>query len=380
MIKLNTMFSIILLGVLATGCTDKDKNTDNNDKKEVIDTTNYISSLSGTIDNGLTINNIVCLDINNNNKCDNSEIHSVADQNGDFTLNINADINKNTQLISFNGLDSNTGLNNNTFLSSYIYDIKKTNINYYTTLVNSIMDEKSISSFNSSSDLLSNIIGTTNDKIKETPHNTKYLIIKELMSLLNKYTTDNESYLSLLKTNIKSFNWDLNSFKNNIINVSSLNENDKIVLKELFSDLLINSTHSVENNKIIFSYLLNTIETELKFNIDLNLISLKKDLEKLDVYVTNKNTFKFLSYIGVIKSLDMINYFLNQSSSLFNYNLSSISTMEDFKNEVINDDSLNDNIKQLILSKIALTRNNSSSYNSFVQTNIIYNLDNIEIK
>ena len=128
------LFSSIIAVGLLSGC-----NTTSDDTKEQTQST--VKSISGqtTLSKGL-----VCLDVNNNKVCDESEASAQTDVDGSYTLELDTNVEDGTTLIAKDGYNlilQETNLRRLEFYASYQRSEKSSNINTMTTLIYNKMDE-----------------------------------------------------------------------------------------------------------------------------------------------------------------------------------------------------------------------------------------------
>jgi len=134
----NILLSSILVSIMVSvsGCNNSDKT---NEQLDIQKTDSKIQKISGYVVDGYISNATVCLDINNNNKCDGNEVVSNTDENGFYELDISSITKPEkeiAQVLAFNGFDTiNNSKYEGVLKSALIIGEDKINLNPITTLV-----------------------------------------------------------------------------------------------------------------------------------------------------------------------------------------------------------------------------------------------------
>jgi hypothetical protein len=139
--KSKSMFSIIAILLLA-GCSNKDDNNNNDNNKNNNDNKEKVSKLNGRVIDGYIRDGIVCVDLNNDNKCNEDEPSSLTDNNGIYDIDISKFKNSeilNKKLLVIGGIDNSSNKDFKGLMKSSIEDLKE---DVYITPITTIVSSK----------------------------------------------------------------------------------------------------------------------------------------------------------------------------------------------------------------------------------------------
>lgn len=166
--------------------------------------------------------------------------------------------------------------------------------------------------------------------------------------------------------------------KNNIINIISLNENEQILTKDFFSDMLYKKNvdfkflSKIFNRENIYQglYIINetnetnNIEHPLK-KMDINYIKYNNLIEKLTILPNIINDIDIKNIIKKFKKYGILN---NNNDELFNYVIQNISTRIC---ETIRNSFEIDNVYNIIIDEIKLSSQISTDLNTTIIASVI---------
>jgi hypothetical protein len=236
--------SLIIAPLLLIGCgggnSSSDKNTTqptNTTEQNITQNNLTTKKISGKVVDGYVKDAKVCVDLNNNFKCDNNEPFTKSDENGNYSININND--KNYTLISIGGIDTENNMPAITMFSNTYYK----NITPLTTLAIKYGEDKVAEFYNiDKSKIAADPI--KNNEIKN--------IVTDIVNALkegedifseNSINKNTEQNTTNTKENINDIN---NSTKD--INTSNINEINTSNLSNQTTQQTENQTPENETN------------------------------------------------------------------------------------------------------------------------------------
>jgi len=153
-----------------------------------------LSQKSGKVADGYLNGATVCIDINNNLKCDSDEPSTTTDKKGNYHLKFNKDISDNNSILAYGGVNTATGLSYTGLLKA---PVEYNNINPISTLVS--YNKENFSSLKKAEEAVSNLFGLdraslTKDPIKQAKIDKKLfktaLKIEKLTNIALSLDTD----------------------------------------------------------------------------------------------------------------------------------------------------------------------------------------------
>ena len=169
------MSTVVASLLFLSGCGDGGGNSSNDENTEQQTTTQQDNTkeekttTSGVAADGYLKGAKVCLDINNNGKCDNSEPTTTTDENGNFSLDYNSSVSDATLLV-MGGEDIERKIPFNYTLKAPL-DAK--NITPFTTLIYADM-QKNKATYSQAIDRVADILGiSTNDVVGDPTKSNK---------------------------------------------------------------------------------------------------------------------------------------------------------------------------------------------------------------
>ena len=358
--KNKILFSIIATTILFTGCDNDDMNDDNIEKEQIQPAP---TKISGVVVDGYIKQATVCIDLNNNNKCEDNEPQTKTDELGNYNLDISSlsktDI-ENSKILSLGGIDISTNKEFTGILKSVIINnTTEINLNPITTIVaekvksnkeyidklREVSKALGINKEEINSDLLKGdenllkialkIQTTLNTFSENKTEEEKSEILKKFSNSFNgtdKNINDivnsiDNPLFNDLKDKVKEFNNNINNISGNIEDIQKIAE----IKKEILNNILNNDNGEALDNST-------TSESNIDFyNANAGLID-------------NSNIVALSSFIKNLEGefiLENGNIFNNTFKDLLLLDLTGITTLEEFNNLVQNS-STNSKAKSII--------------------------------
>jgi len=371
------ILSILLISILTTGCqNNEDKDiiiNDNKDDTEKVLTSTSVN-ISGVVVDGYISGATVCLDNNNNNRCDITEPSTLTNKQGKYSLSFDKRDNlayANSNILSIGGFDETAQIDFKYKLKApFINNVDNININPLMETISNKMENEGINyqeakesvamTFDiNPEDINCDILSNTNSKAFETA--LKLQKFKETLGFLNN--KEKKEVLNEMSYNINGEAGTVSSIINNISN--SKLDNIKIEITKTIAAISIpnNSTYEEKANiqqraegrkkrlnSLVSAYTSsNTNSMVPTNNIDFNKF---KEIYNIQENIGNlikekgqliQNKLELLGLTDMIKKEE---FYTLEYKDFLNINFSNINTLDDLKYE-ISTTNLKEEIKQM---------------------------------
>ena len=285
------------------------------------------TTTSGVVADGYIKGATVCIDLNDNNKCDSDEPTVITNNNGNYNISYNGDITGKT-LIASGGFDINRSIDFNSTLESVIEN-DSANITPITTFTKAYAKVKGIS-FSNAKQAVASILGISENEIGANPEindNLAKLSLKIELAVETAAKLKAENPLSIYSKLATSASIDTNWSE--IVANAFTNNNIKAAIETV--DKQVDNVTNISNLQNIQNTIINTVKSAMDANIT----------------VSNDTIENALNINQALNELNLSeNIFQNKIASLQNevqtdINISKVASIDDVKKtiQVIRDTS-----------------------------------------
>ncbi len=252
----------------------QDKSDEAKDKAEKIkeeaqdksDSNRIGLDIKGKVVDGYIKDAKVCLDINNNERCDDDEPTTISDENGSYHIYSDKNISIKSSIIAYGGTDIDS---DEPFKATLKTSIKSKHLTPLSTLVQELMSTHNISE-DKAKDLVANALDIDTNSVLEDPimklHNGEELLLKANLKVLKVAELVAElNSTSTMDKNIKKIADKIYNNKSLEEGIEELDDTTKEYIKDLIDAI---DDKSIDNSKEFAEHLKNMRDDLVKKHTD----------------------------------------------------------------------------------------------------------------